>query len=239
MHNKNGQDKAFYFKQFQINHDRCAMKVGTDGVLLGAWCPMHDANTILDIGTGSGLIALMLAQRTDESVIIDAVESDHESYVQCCDNFELSPWRNRLRVFHTRIQDFRPDNKYDLIVCNPPYFTTGQQSPNLRRGAARHSIGLTPQDLIISMKSLLNPSGKLALILPYVEGTSFIAEMAKHSFFCKTIVQVKVRKNLPTERVLLTFGRESMLRQRDTLILFESDGIRSHAYHALVNSFYL
>lgn len=239
MHNKNGQGKTFYFKQFQINHDRCAMKVGTDGVLVGAWCNVRNAKRVLDIGSGSGLIALMVAQRTDRDVFIDGVEVDINSFEQATENIKNSPWSDRLQMHHSTIQNFKASPLYDLIVCNPPYFENSLLPLNTSRNISRHTTALSFGELILSVKRLLTPEGKFNVILPYTEGTTFIHTAAKHGLFCcrRTAVQSKAQR--PVERLLLEFSFQSINREENNLMLEASSGIRTVEYRQLVDQFYL
>ncbi|MFI3305062.1 MAG: methyltransferase [Rikenellaceae bacterium] len=165
----------FRFKQFAIEQDRTPMKVGTDGVLLGAWvATTGEERHILDIGTGTGVIALMMAQRT--SAQIDAVEIDYESATQAAQNVEASRWRERMTVHHTQIQHFAPTTRYDLIVTNPPYFVDSLLSLNAGRTTARHTTELSFAEIVESAARLLTPDGRLAIILPTQEAQRFEAE---------------------------------------------------------------
>lgn len=157
----------FQFKQFTIRHDKCAMKVGTDGVLLGAWAGTESCNRILDIGTGTGLIALMLAQRS--KAVIDAIDIDADACLQAQENAESSPFAGRINVRHCALADFAqaPTNLYDLIVSNPPYFVDSLKCPDRQRNTARHTDTLTLEDLLQDSRKLLAPQGRIALILPY------------------------------------------------------------------------
>ena len=239
MHNKNGPDKVFCFKRFQIQHDRSSMKVGTDGVLLGSWCNVQGVNHVLDIGTGSGLIALIVAQRTYQEVTIDAVESDQASAEQALENFKNSPWNIRLKIYHTLIQNWQPDTLYDAIVCNPPFFINGLASPNSRRSSSRHTVQLTHEDLLKAAKRLLAPLGRFSMILPYKEGKNFLILASKHGLFCSRITEVKSKKHNPVERLLLEFTFESKVREVKALTLNTDDGGRSRDYQQLVEDFYL
>ncbi|MFI3270013.1 MAG: methyltransferase [Rikenellaceae bacterium] len=168
----------FEFKRFTIEQDRTAMKVGTDGVLLGAWVSLSgDERRILDIGTGTGLIAIMIAQRTDnESVHVDAVEIDKSSAEQATENVSRSDWAEQIEVHRVDIQSFTPSEKYDLIVTNPPYFVGSLLSPDKCRTTARHTEELTFKELVKSSVRLLNRKGRLALILPTTETQLFDKE---------------------------------------------------------------
>lgn len=157
----------FQFKQFTIRHDKCAMKVGTDGVLLGAWAGTDSCNRILDIGTGTGLIALMLAQRSP--AIIDAIDIDADACLQAQENVVSSPFAERIQVRHSALADFAQaaTDRYDLIVSNPPYFVDSLKCPDRQRNTARHTDTLTLEDLLQDSRKLLAPQGRIALILPY------------------------------------------------------------------------
>lgn len=157
----------FQFKQFTIRHDKCAMTVGTDGVLLGAWAGTESCNRILDIGTGTGLIALMLAQRSKAA--IDAIDIEADACLQAQENAESSLFAGRINVFHSDLVDFAQASThlYDLIVSNPPYFVDSLKCPNLQRNTARHTDTLTLEDLLQYSRKLLAPQGRIALILPY------------------------------------------------------------------------
>ncbi len=157
----------FQFKQFTIRHDKCAMKVGTDGVLLGAWAGIESCNRILDIGTGTGLIAMMLAQRS--KAVIDAIDIDAEACLQAQENTESSPFTERIKIWHSALSDFAQTGMgiYDLIVSNPPYFVDSLKCPDQKRNTARHTDTLTLEDLLQDSRKLLAPQGRIALILPY------------------------------------------------------------------------
>lgn len=157
----------FQFKQFTIRHDKCAMKVGTDGVLLGAWAGTESCSRILDIGTGTGLIALMLAQRSKAA--IDAIDIDADACLQAQENAESSPFAGRIKIRHSALSDFAQagTNLYDLIVSNPPYFADSLKCPDRKRNTARHTDTLTLEDLLQDSRRLLAPQGRIALILPY------------------------------------------------------------------------
>ncbi|MDR2968461.1 MAG: methyltransferase [Tannerellaceae bacterium] len=154
----------FKFKQFTVFHDKCAMKVGTDGVLLGAWTNTADAANLLDAGTGTGLIALMLAQRTNAA--IDAIDIDEGACRQAAENVAGSPFSGRIRIIHSSFVGFQPGRKYDLIVSNPPYFSQSLKSPDDKRSQARHDDSLPLPDLIAGSKEMLSENGRIALILP-------------------------------------------------------------------------
>ena len=192
----------FSFKQFTIYQDKSAFKVGTDGVLLGACADVTSVKRILDIGTGSGLIAIMLAQRCNAEIF--AIEPDRESYLQACDNVSHSKWYNRIKVEHTDLQNYYPDGgKFDLIVTNPPYFKDSLKSPDPRKSSARHNDSLTSEELLGCVSRLLDNAGHLQLIMPYVEGNIFIAEAHKYGFYCNNILKIKPLPDSDIRRFIL------------------------------------
>lgn len=239
MHRKNGSDKVFYFKQFHVYHDRCAMKVGTDGVLLGAWCNIDGRKKILDIGTGTGLIALMLAQRSEDDSLIDAIEIDEVAAIQAGENVVDSPWKKKINVTPTSVQQFEPSIKYDLITCNPPFFIDSLKPLNKQRIQARHGTDLPFQALIASVKRLLSSTGLFCLILPNEEGTKFIVMAAKSGLFCTHKLAVRSKPSKPIERLLLEFSLVSKNRANGELSISDEKGNWTDTYSQMVASFYL
>lgn len=239
MHRKNGSDKVFYFKHFHVYHDRCAMKVGTDGVLLGAWCNVDGRKKILDIGTGTGLIALMLAQRSTDDCLIDAIEIDEEASIQARENVLSSPWKKKINVIQLPVQQFEPPITYDLIACNPPYFVDSLKPPNKKRIQARHATDLPYPALIASVKLLLSPTGLFCLILPNEEGSRFMVMAAKSGLFCTKKLAVRSKGSKPIERLLLEFSLISKNRTEGELLISDEKGNWTNEYCQMVASFYL
>jgi tRNA1Val (adenine37-N6)-methyltransferase len=198
----------FQFKEFIIYQDRCAFKVGTDGVILGAYANVTGAGRILDIGAGSGLISLMLAQRS-EAVIV-AIEPDEQSFGQMKENIGKSRWSDRIIPVNTRLQDFSSSEKFDLIVSNPPYFSNSLKNPDKRKSDSRHNDNLSSSDLLMYSSQLLAPGGKLQVIMPYPEGSLLIAEAPDYGLFCNEILKVKPLPASEIRRLVLVFGREKM-----------------------------
>lgn len=240
MHRKNGSDKAFYFKQFHIHHDRCGMKVGTDGVLLGSWADISNKKKILDIGTGSGVIALMLAQRSSSDAIIDAVEINGQAFEQACENVAISPWPKKIKMSHSSIQNFEIETNYDLIVCNPPYFIKSLKPTDQNRAQSRHATDLTYPDLIASAKRLLAPNGILSIVLPIRESTEFSKEAGRLSFFTKRKCSIRTKSAKPIDRILMEFspGR-SVVNEVNELTIQNEKGEWTKSYLELVSPFYL
>jgi len=196
----------FTFKQFTINQEKSAFKVGTDGVLLGAYSDVTGAKRILDIGTGTGLIPLMLAQRSEAEIV--AIEPDHDSYLQSCENINRSKWKNRIRVVETSLQEFSDIQKFDMVVTNPPYFSESLKNPDQRKSFARHNDSLNSADVLNSLANLLKEDGHLQLIMPYAEGNLMIAEAAAYGFYCQDILKIKPLPTSEIRRLILRFGRE-------------------------------
>ncbi len=216
------------------------MKVGTDGVLLGAWATVPAAVTrILDIGTGTGLIALMAAQRAPVAMV-DAVEIEEDAASQASENITESPWRDRVTVHTTAIQKFEPEYRYGVILSNPPYFSRSLKSESLKRSIARHNDSLPSHDLAVSVSRLLDDDGIFASILPYEEAAIFIAEAAGHRLYLHRRLDIRGRRGKPVKRVLMEFRRHPALRlSTDLMHLENEDGTRSKTYSELTAEFYL
>jgi tRNA1Val (adenine37-N6)-methyltransferase len=233
--------KNFSFKQFVINHDKSAMKVGVDGVMLGAWTDVTNAANILDIGTGTGLIAIMLAQR-NSAANIDAVEIEPQSYRQAVENVNNCKWKNRINVIHKRFQTFveATHKRYDLIVSNPPYFIASLQSPEIQRTVARHSLSLTQDDLLTGINKILTDTGKFAAIFPYIEANIFIAKAAVQKIFCNKKTNIKPSPEKPVKRIMLEFSRIKRNLMENTICIETS---KRHDYTAeykmLTKDFYI
>lgn len=214
------------------------MKVGTDGVLLGAWIDASLAMSILDIGTGSGLIAIMLAQKSSPETKIDAVEIAIEDSQQAKANVTDCPWPKKIKIYNKRIQDFAHEKKYDLIVSNPPFFNDSHLPPSHSRKTARHTQSLTYDELLSSVQRLLIDEGTFAVILPTKEGNLFVSLAQFHGLYCKKQVNVYSREGKPQERWLLAFSKTPQLVTSEKLTLYEGEQ-RSEAYGKLTFDFYL
>jgi tRNA1Val (adenine37-N6)-methyltransferase len=229
----------FHFKKFSVRHDRSGMKVGTDGVLLGAWVDVKNTTHILDIGTGTGVIALMLAQRATESVTIDAVEIDANAFADAQENIAASPWHDRIQLHHTAIQQFDTTVKFDLMVSNPPYFQKSFKPPTAQRETARHTEQLTFDDIVTAAERLLSPIGKLNIILPYTEALQFITLADHRGLFCLRKWNFRTRGNKPIERLLLEFGWHAQPSEEGEILLYHSGESWSDEYKKLTGDFYL
>lgn len=228
----------FQFKKFMIRQDKCAMKVGTDGVLLGAWADVAAAHRLLDIGTGTGLIAIMAAQR-NPTLQIDAVEIDPTACGQANANVQNCPWKERIRIFQGRVQDFKPTYLYDVITCNPPFFINSTKNPELNRTRARHCETLTHEDILNVAGELLAPEGKLCVILPVPEAEHFITSARSRGWFVNKFTTIHPTPNKPPKRKLLEISRKQESVEYKTIIL----EVERHSYHEsyaqLTKDFYL
>ena len=232
----------FQFKQFSVEQDRCAMKIGTDGVLLGAWTPLeNNPFSILDIGTGTGIIALMLAQRSSAEQI-DALEIDEEAYEQAVDNFENSPWSDRLFCFHAGLDEFveEPEEEYDLIVSNPPFYTEDYKTENEQRDLARFADAMPFEDLIEAAALLLSENGIFSVIIPFKEEEKFIALSNEYELYPIKITRVKGTPTSEIKRSLLAFVRdENATFLTNELIIETARHIYTPEYIELTKDFYL
>lgn len=228
----------FQFKQFTIHQDLCAMKVGTDGVLIGAWGAVGETR-MLDIGCGSGLISIMAAQRTT-TMKIDAIDIEESAVRQSEINVAACPWSDRITIHHTTIQEFNPQYKYDFIISNPPYFINSLKEGKDARAIARHTNTLPYSDLAKSVERLLTENGIFSVIFPYLEANIFIVEAAKYSLYCIKRVDIKGTATRATKRVMLQFARSRKEIINDELII--EDGARHHytqKYKELTKEFYM
>jgi tRNA1Val (adenine37-N6)-methyltransferase len=234
-------DKPFKFKQFTVEQDRCAMKVGTDGILLGAWASIdHNPESILDIGAGTGLIALMLAQRS-QAELIDAIEIDGDAYEQCVHNFENSLWGDRLFCYHASLQEFVTEigDKYDLIVSNPPFHTTAIKSKSTKRNIARFENAL-PFDLLIkSAVHLLSPNGVLCLVVPHSEETHLLTYAKEEKLHPTKIIHVKGTPSSEIKRSLLEFSFQKQDSIFSELIIESKRHEYTEDFVKLTKDFYL
>lgn len=231
----------FQFKQFTINQDRCAMKVGTDAVLLGAWTPLdHRPNSILDIGSGTGILSLMLAQRSHADTI-DAIEIDADAYEQCVENFEQSQWSDRLFCYHASLLEFTEeiDEKYDLIVSNPPFYSTDYKSENIQRDLARFSDALPFDHLLHSVSILLSKDGIFSVIIPYKEEEIFCDLASKVNLFPLNILHVKGKPSSEIKRSLIEFKFIKNSMKIQELFIEHKRHNYSDAYINLTKDFYL
>lgn len=231
----------FHFKQFSVRHDRCAMKVGTDGVLLGAWADVENKASILDVGTGTGLIALMAAQR-NPLAYITAIDIDIDAVEQARENVEASPWNDRIRVlscdFCHPFETFH-DERFDLIVSNPPFFKEQVHSDDTQRNLARSADALPLKTLLANAARLLAPDGILSLILPAQVVDEAIGEGALCGLYLSRRCTMRAKATKPSKRTLLEFSKSMKNTENSELILTDADNQRSDEYRILTEAFYL
>ncbi len=233
--------QPFKFKEFIVHQDRCAMKIGTDGVLLGAWVSLNNnPKSILDIGAGTGLIALQLAQR-NSIANIDAIEIDAAAYEQCTENFENSPWGDRLFCYHASAQEFalEMDETYDAIVSNPPFYSEDYKTASETRDLARFNDALPFKHLVGCVYNLLSEKGIFALILPRKEEDHFIAMASEVGLFPKRICRVKGNISSEEKRSLIEFSFRSTKVEIINLTIEIERHQYTEAYINLVQNFYL
>lgn len=232
---------GFTFKQFHVEHERCAMKVGTDGILLGAYCDVQGVASALDIGCGSGLIALMLAQRSSSNCQISAVELDQPAAEQARHNVEQSPWPDKIKVQHMAIQDFANEcqQKFDLIVSNPPYYHPGQVLKTSARAQARHYSSLSHQALLSCALSCLAEQGRLVLILPVQQAQSLLALALETGWYCKSRLEVRTKPQGQVQRWIIELQTEEVSMQVASLCIHNAKGEYSQDYQNLTRAFYL
>lgn len=232
----------FTFKQFSVQQDKTAMKVGTDGVLLAAWTPVnHNPFSVLDIGAGTGIIALMLAQRTHAEQI-DALEIDEEAYEQAVENFENSPWGDRLFCFHAGLDEFieEPEDEYDLIVSNPPFYSENYKTENEQRDLARFQDAMPFEELIEAADLMLSENGIFAVIIPFKEEKNFIALAKEAELYPVKITRVKGTPTSDIKRSLLAFSRNEIHNIAiDELIIEIDRHVYTPEYIELTKDFYL
>jgi len=231
----------FQFKEFRIRQERSAMKVGTDGVLLGAWTSLsHHPDTILDIGAGTGLIALMLAQRSAAETI-DAVEAEGAAFEECVENFEASPWGDRLFCYHAGFADFAEEieDRYELIVSNPPYFESQVGGADPARDRARQLAALPFDVLLGGVAQLLAPKGRFSAILPFAAEGVFLQEAESRGLYPSRLTRVKGNPTAPVKRSLIECTREAGPCEEHTLTIEWERHQYTPEYTALTRDFYL
>lgn len=236
-----GRNNYFQFKQFRIHQERSAMKVGMDGVLIGAWADVSMAERILDVGAGTGLVSLMIAQRNPLAAI-DAIEIDREAYEECLFNVEQSPWADRVKVTLNTFQDFASsfNEKYDLIISNPPFFSNGLKATGYSRSQARHSDSLSLEELIAGIVRLLSAKGKAVLILPVESLSEIKKQVDSNQLFLSRLCRVKPNPLKPVFRVMIEMTPfECVCREEELMIEYEKHFDYTPEYRTLTRDFYL
>ncbi|GGD74735.1 tRNA1(Val) (adenine(37)-N6)-methyltransferase [Emticicia aquatilis] len=230
---------SFTFKQFTINQDRCAMKVCTDACILGASTDVENVNRILDIGTGTGLLSLMIAQRTNSQ--IDAVEIDEDAYHQAIMNVQMSKFAEKISIHHQRIQDFSHTSSFDLIISNPPFYQQSLKSNDAKANKALHAVELSFDDLIDSVKRLLSSVGRFVVLLPPFEIEKLIQIAQKKGLYLSKKMLIRHDESKPIFRVIATFLTNQVPDlEETTLIIHEKDGkTYSNEFRDLLQDYYL
>ena len=231
----------FKFKEFSVNQDRCAMKIGTDGVLLGAWTSV-DKNpfSVLDIGSGTGVLSLMIAQRS-YAENIEALEIDADAYEQCSENFENSPWADRLFCYHASLLEFveEIDDKFDLIICNPPFYSEDYKTENEARDLARFNDAMPFEHLIFSVVNLLSEDGLFSVVIPFKEEADFIALASKSGLFPNRVLRIKGHSTSEIKRSLIEFSFTQQDTNISELIIETARHQYTDDYITLTKDFYL
>ena len=214
------------------------MKVNTDGVLLGAWADIDRFETILDIGTGTGVIALMMAQRNPDA-IIDAIDIDKDAFVQAGENFLNSLWSERLYSHHICLQDYFSAKKYDLIISNPPYFVDDFKTEDHQKNIAKHSISLTYQELVSGLSRLLSDTGSVSLVLPAFNLSLFESLASEQNLFLTKLTEVIAVEGKPPYLALIKLCRQQVEYSKDSIVIQNEKGIFTKEYKELTKDFYL
>ena len=232
--------KPFQFKQFTVHQDKCAMKIGTDGVLLGAWTSDNNPLSVLDIGAGTGILSLMLAQRSNAHTI-EAIEIDEDAFEQCSENFESSIWNDRLFCYHASLLEFveEVDDKYDLIVCNPPFYSEDYKTKNEARDLARFNDAMPFEHIIYAVANLLSENGIFSVVIPNKEESYFIELANKVRLIPKRILHVKGNAESKIKRSLVEFSFKKGTIERSELIIENGRHNYTEDYINLTKDFYL
>ena len=231
----------FQFKKFTVAHDKCAMKIGTDSVLLGAWTSVKEnPMTVLDIGAGSGILSLMIAQRSNAQKI-EALEIDEEAYEQCIDNFENSVWNDRLFCYHASLLEFieEVNDSFDLLICNPPFYTEDYKTNNSSRNLARFNDAMPLKHLIYAAFHLLSKTGLFSIIIPKKEEVKFIALATEIGLYPKRILHVKGSPESEIKRSLIECSFSKAKIEITELIIETSRHNYTKDYITLTKDFYL
>ena len=229
----------FHFKQFTITQSNAAMKVGTDGVLLGSWVKVNNPNKVLDIGTGTGLVALMLAQRSEPNTLIDAIDVDENAILDARQNIGKSPWWNRISTRQVSLEEFEPNNEYDIVVSNPPYFDTDGKNQT-SRSLARQNSSLNLFTLVQKSNEMLSDNGEAAFILPITAESEILKLFEVHTFYPSRICMVKPTLSKPPSRILIQASRKKVQTQISELILEPKQRHKySKDFSLLTTEFYL
>ena len=232
--------RPFFFKKFALFHHRSTMKIGTDAILLARWVEVSENDDVLDIGTGCGLIPLMLAQKGIKSV--DAVEIDYDSYEEATQNFNNSAWKSKLLAIHEDVKDYAAhcEKKYDLIVSNPPFFFGDNIPEKAKKGLARHTNTLSYSDLLVSVKKLLKPEGRFALVLPALESKTFLKEAENQGFSLQKAMKIVPIEGKESNRINMQLVVNQVYKvEEETFVLRNPDHSFTKYYKDFLKDYYL
>ena len=230
---------VFQFKQFTIYQDLAGMKVGTDSIILGSAIKIKsEYKRIIDVGTGTGLLSLMIAQRSSNSDIT-AVEIDYNAYHQAKINIDKCKWRNRINLIHADAKQLEIDHKYDLIICNPPYFSNSKQSVTISKNTARHQVELTFKDLINIWDKIGNDDSDLACIIPIIESEKLYKMVKNHGNYLAYYLEVRSNPKEIPKRAVILFSKNKMETVQSELCIHNNEGGYSEAYISMTKDFYL
>lgn len=230
---------SFSFKQFVVHQERCAMKVSTDACIQGAWTPLPEgAGRLLDIGAGTGLLSLMMAQRFP-GLQIDAVELDKAAAAQAADNIAASPWGHRIRLLQGDVRNMTPEYRYDMAICNPPFFTDHLTGPDARRNQARHAHTLDVQSLETTLRHVLTETGTVSLLLPVTEWERRAAYFRTQGWWLQHSLHIQSKEGKAPERVVSIWGQLPATPQEELLTVYEGQHRYTPEATALLKDFYL
>lgn len=228
----------FKFKQFEVAQDKSAMKIGTDGVLIGAWSDLENSRNILDIGCGTGLICLMAAQRNPSS-LITGIELELNAFKQASENCNKSKWSNRISIIHSSLQSFNLDSKFDLIISNPPFFSSSTKSEDSNRNLARNTHSLPFKCLVEKSKALLNKNGKFVVIIPFDCKTKFCDLANNNNLFLNKICFIKGNISSPIKRIMMEFSFTKSYLTKQELTIEVDRHQYTKEYISVCKDFYL
>lgn len=229
----------FRFKRFTIEQDRCAMKVSTDACILGAWTSIdNDVKSVLDIGMGTGLLSLMLAQR-NRQIQIDGIEIDATAYTQANENIQSSAWADRIKVHQGNVNNISLAKKYDLIICNPPFFNKSLLGPNEQRNAARHTISLSYEQLLAAIEKNLAAEGDAFILLPYVEGKELEALLINNGWHVNNRLHIHPRVNAAPNRIIIACSKRENKKGIEELYIKDESNNYTERFKELMSPYYL
>lgn len=229
----------FQFKQFTVHQDRCAMKVSTDACIQGAWTPMHEPiATVLDLGTGTGLLSLMLAQRHGQ-IQIDAIELDEQTAIQARENFIESPWGERIYTIHADGRTYPFTRLYDMVICNPPFFNNSLLGDNYQRNNVRHTLSLSYEDVFQIIQRALKPDGYASVLLPSAEHEVWRRIVEGGGWFFSNMLHVSPKPGMPHNRVVSVCTPKNTESQTRELQIYNADNTHTAFFAELMKPFYL